>query len=313
LEFAGAMAVALAVDAVLGWPEQLFRRIGHPVTWLGRLIDRVDEACNRDSDSPAFRRAAGVIATLVMIALPTILATAVQAQLTTGWDRIFITGILAWPLVALRSLYDHVAAVAQPLQSGDIDAARLAVARIVGRDPASLDEAGTARASIESLAENSSDGVIAPVLWGAIFGLPGLVGYKIINTLDSMIGHRTPRHEAFGWAAARIDDLANFIPARLTGLLFSILSARPSDTMSCMMKDARHHRSINAGWPEAAMAGALGVRLSGPRVYHGTFADEPWLNGGARDPLAADIGQALKLYRRAMWLLAAALVILAFL
>jgi adenosylcobinamide-phosphate synthase len=313
VEFAGAMAVALAVDAVLGWPEQLFRRIGHPVTWLGRLIDRVDETCNRDSGSPAFRRAAGVMATLLVIALPTALAWIVQAQLTIEWSRILIAGILAWPLVALRSLHDHVAAVTRPLQSGDIEAARSAVSRIVGRDPSSLDEAGIARASIESLAENTSDGVIAPVLWGAIFGLPGLVGYKTINTLDSMIGHRTPRHEAFGWAAARIDDVANFIPARLTGLLFAVLSAQPANALSCMMKDARRHRSINAGWPEAAMAGALGVRLSGPRAYHGTLADEPWLNGGARDPLAADVAQALKLYRRAMWLLAAALVILAFL
>ena len=310
---AGAMAVAVAIDAVLGWPEQLFRLIGHPVTWLGRLIDRVDGACNRDSDSPAFRRAAGVVATLMTIALPTALAWIVQVQLTTGWSRILVAGILAWPFVAQRSLRDHVAAVAQPLQSGNIEAARLAVARIVGRDPASLDEAGIARASIESLAENTSDGVIAPMFWGAIFGLPGLVGYKTINTLDSMIGHPTPRHKAFGWAAARIDDLANFIPARLTGVLFAIVSARPSDTLSCMMKDAHHHRSVNAGWPEAAMAGALSVRLSGPRVYHGTPADEPWLNGSARDPLAADIGQGLELYRRAMWLLAAALVILAFL
>jgi adenosylcobinamide-phosphate synthase len=188
---------------------------------------------------------------------------------------------------------------------------RSAVSRIVGRDPASLDEAGIARASIESLAENTSDGIIAPVFWGAIFGLPGLVGYKAINTLDSMIGHRTPRHEAFGWAAARIDDVANLIPARLTGLLFAMVAPRPAAAMSSMMRDARHHRSINAGWPEAAMAGALGVRLSGPRIYHGQLTDEPWLNESAHDPLAADIGEALKLYRRAMWLLAAALVILA--
>jgi len=306
------MAVALAVDAVLGWPEPLFRLIGHPITWLGRLIDRVDEACNRSSHPPALRRAAGVIATLLVIALPTALAWIVQAQLTTGWSRILIAGILAWPLVALRSLHDHVAAVARPLQSDDIEAARSAVSRIVGRDPASLDEAGIARASIESLAENTSDGVVAPVLWGAIFGLPGLVGYKIINTLDSMIGHRTPRHEAFGWAAARIDDVANFVPARLTGFLFAVLSARPVEALSCMMSDARRHRSINAGWPEAAMAGALGVRLSGPRAYHDRLADEPWLNGGARDPLAADIAKGLDLYRRTMWLLATVLVILAF-
>ena len=223
-----------------------------------------------------------------------------------------LLGIVAWPCVALRSLYDHVAAVAHPLQAGDIAGARSAVAQIVGRDPAVLDEAGIARAAIESLAENASDGIVAPVFWGALFGLPGIVGYKAINTLDSMIGHRTVRHEAFGWAAARIDDLANFIPARLTGVLFVVLSARPSDAMSCMLRDANRHRSINAGWPEAAMAGALGVRLSGPRIYHGSTTDEPWLNEGARDPLAADIRQGLKLYVRAMVLVAGALAILAF-
>ena len=312
MEFAGAMAVAMAIDAVLGWPEQLFRVAGHPVTWFGRLIGIVDEACNRSSHPPALRRAAGAIATLLVIALPTGLAWIVQAQLTTGWSRILVVGILAWPLVALRSLHDHLTAVAHPLQLGDIEGARSAVSRIVGRDPANLDEAGIARASIESLAENASDGVIAPVFWGTVFGLPGIVGYKIINTLDSMIGHRTPRHEAFGWAAARIDDLANFIPARLTGFMFAVLSARPGNAMSCMMRDARRHRSLNAGWPEAAMAGALGVRLSGPRVYYDRLADEPWLNGDARDPLAADIGRGLKLYRRAMLFTAATLVILAF-
>jgi adenosylcobinamide-phosphate synthase len=221
-----------------------------------------------------------------------------------------VAGILAWPFVALRSLYDHVAAVAHPLQSGDIEAARAAVSHIVGRDPSNLDEAAIARAAIESLAENTSDGIVAPVFWGVLFGLPGIVGYKAINTLDSMIGHRTPRHEAFGWAAARLDDVVNIIPARLTGVLFASLSAQPKVAMSCMMRDGKRHRSVNAGWVEAAMAGALGVRLSGPRIYHGVVANESWLNEAARDPIAADIGRALKLYRRAMWLLAIVLVIL---
>jgi adenosylcobinamide-phosphate synthase len=226
------------------------------------------------------------------------------------WSRVLILGLLAWPLVALRSLYDHVAAVADPLRYGNLAGARIAVGRIVGRDPASLDEAGIARAAIESLAENASDGIVAPVFWGALFGLPGIAAYKAINTLDSMIGHRTPRHEAFGWAAARIDDIANFMPARLTALVFMLLAARPSAAWSCVRRDANRHRSVNAGWPEAAMAGALGVRLSGPRQYHGHVADEPWLNEGARDPAAADIVLALKTYRRAMLLLAGTLFIL---
>ncbi|WP_407192674.1 adenosylcobinamide-phosphate synthase CbiB [Bradyrhizobium sp. STM 3566] len=310
--FAGAMVVAMAVDALLGWPAPLFARIGHPVTWLGRLIAAIDAAWNRASDPPAWRRAAGVAGALVVIALSVALGWIVQSVLSLGWIQIMLIGILAWPLVALRSLHDHVAAVAMPLQAGDIAAAREAVSRIVGRDPTALDEAGIARAAIESLAENSSDGIVAPVFWGALFGLPGIFGYKAINTLDSMIGHRSERHEAFGWAAARIDDVANFIPARLTGFLFVLLASRRSEALSCMARDARRHRSPNAGWPEAAMAGALGVRLSGPRIYHGSATDEPWLNQGARDPRAADITEALTVYGRAMMLLAALLAILAF-
>lgn len=312
MEFAGAMAVAMTVDALLGWPDALFARVGHPVTWLGRLINVLDRSWNRTSDPPAFRRAAGAAAALFAIALAASLAWAVQTLLVSEWSRIVLLGLLAWPFVALRALHDHVAAVAHPLQCGDVVPARSAVARIVGRDPSGLDEASIARAAIESLAENTSDGVVAPVLWGALFGLPGIVGYKAINTLDSMIGHRTSRHDAFGWAAARIDDFANFIPARLTGFLFALLAPRPAVAASCMVRDASRHRSVNAGWPEAAMAGALGVRLSGPRIYHGNVAAEPWLNEGARDPLAADILQALKLYRRAMILLAGVLVVLAF-
>jgi adenosylcobinamide-phosphate synthase len=310
--FAGAMAVAMAVDALLGWPVPLFARVGHPVTWLGRLITTVDTAWNRPSDPPAFRRAAGVAGALVVIAVSAALGWVLQSVLALGWIQFVLVGILAWPLVALRSLDDHVAAVASPLQAGDIAGAREAVSRIVGRDPATLDEAGIARAAIESLAENASDGIVAPVFWGALFGLPGIFGYKAINTLDSMIGHRSERHEAFGWAAARIDDVANFIPARLTGFLFVLLAPRRAEALSCMTRDARRHRSPNAGWPEAAMAGALGVRLSGPRIYHGSITNEPWLNEGARDPLAADITQGLTVYRRAMLLLAGLLAILSF-
>ncbi len=312
MDFAGAMVMAMAVDALVGWPAWLFARIGHPVTWLGGLIAALDSAWNRASDPPALRRAAGIAGALAVIALSVALGWALQSLLPSGWVQIVLIGILAWPLVALRSLHDHVAAVATPLLAGDVAAARDAVSRIVGRDPASLDEAGIARAAIESLAENASDGIVAPVFWGALFGLPGILGYKAINTLDSMIGHRSERHEAFGWAAARIDDVANFIPARLTGFLFVLLAPQRSEALACMTRDARRHRSPNAGWPEAAMAGGLGVRLSGPRIYHGRATDEPWLNEGARDPRAADIAEALTVYRRAMLLVAGLLAILAF-
>jgi adenosylcobinamide-phosphate synthase len=313
LGFAGAMAVAMMIDALTGWPDALFARIGHPVAWLGALIDTMDGRLNRTSDAPWLRCAVGVATALVVIVLAAGLAFAVQMAIGPGWSRMVLLGVLAWPFVALRSLQDHLAAVARPLQAGDVAAARTAVSMIVGRDPAHLDEAGIARAAIESLAENTSDGIVAPVFWGALFGLPGIVGYKAVNTLDSMIGHRTARHQSFGWAAARIDDIANFIPARLTALLFALVSARPREAMACLARDARAHRSINAGWPEAAMAGGLSVRLCGPRTYHGILADEPWLNGAARDPAAVDIIGGLKLYRRAMLLLGGLLAILAFL
>jgi adenosylcobinamide-phosphate synthase len=311
--FAGAMMVAMVADALLGWPNRLFARIGHPVTWLGRLISTLDARWNRDTDAPPIRRAAGMAAALLVVVLAAGIGWVVQRLIPSGLTGMAILGILAWPLVAFRSLYDHVAAVRDPLRAGDVEAARKNVAMIVGREPNQLDEAGIARAAIESLAENASDGVVAPVFWGVLFGLPGIIGYKAVNTLDSMIGHRTTRHEAFGWAAARIDDVANFVPARLTGLLFVALarSEKRSDALTCMRKDARHHRSINAGWPEAAIAGALGVRLCGPRSYDGELADEPWLNARARDPAAADITRALETYVGAMFALTLLLVVLA--
>jgi adenosylcobinamide-phosphate synthase len=311
LGFAAAMVLAMAIDGALGWPDRLHARIGHPVTWLGRLIDALDESWNRDDAAPRLRRAAGLAAALSVIALACALALALQIAIGPGWRGMLLIGFAAWPFVALRSLHDHVAAVAKPLQAGDVEAARLMVSMIVGRDPNQLDGAGISRAAIESLAENTSDGVVAPIFWGVLFGLPGIVGYKAINTLDSMIGHRDARHEAFGWAAARIDDIANLAPARLTALLFALVSAQRWDALACMARDARHHRSPNAGWPEAAVAGALGVRLCGPRVYHGELAKEPWLNEAARDPDGRDVARALSLYMRAMIVLAGLLVVVA--
>lgn len=305
------MLLAFAIDAAVGWPAAIYARIGHPVTWIGAAISSLDRSLNIESASGFARRAAGAATALIIIGMATGIAWLATRLLPDGVANIVLSAILAWPLIAVRSLYDHVVAVARPLSSGDLTAARAAVAMIVGRDPAHLDAAGVARAAIESLAENASDGVVAPVFWGAIFGLPGIAAYKAINTLDSMIGHRTPRHEAFGWASARIDDLANLIPARLTGLLLAVGSARPAAALHTMWRDAGHHRSPNAGWPEAAMAGALDIRLSGPRIYDGRIADEPWVNAGAPDPTPGDLKLALALYLRAMLLLAAGLAILA--
>ena len=188
------------------------------------------------------------------------------------------------------------------------------MAHIVGRDTKSLDEAAVCRAAIESLAENFSDGVVAPMMWGALFGLPGMVAYKAINTADSMIGHRTERHEAFGWAAARFDDLVNLPASRLSALWLMLadipLGLSPAGALRTIRNDASHHRSPNAGWPEAAMAGALGIRLSGPRIYDGMPVDERWVGEGNSDLTAKDIRRALKLYRTACGLQIAVLVVI---
>jgi adenosylcobinamide-phosphate synthase len=310
--YAGAMVVAMVMDALLGWSSRLFARIGHPVTWLGALIAALDQRLNRSSDTPAQQRVAGAATALIVIVLAAGCGGLVQRVIPPGLAGTLFLGILAWPLVAFRSLYDHVAAVRDHLRNGNVEAARNAVSMIVGRDPQSLDEAGVARAALESLAENASDGIVAPVFWGVLFGLPGIIAYKAINTLDSMIGHRTERHRDFGWSAARIDDAANFIPARFTGLLFVLFASKRSQAMSCMRTDAPHHRSVNAGWPEAAMAGALGIRLCGPRSYEGKPVNEPWLNGTARDPQALDITRGLEFYVGAMFALAVVLAVIAF-
>ena len=256
-------------------------------------------------------RLSGGIGVCLVLALAVLPAIVVAVLLPSGWAGYVVGGLLAWPFLAPRSLFDHVQAVATPLIQGDIAGARYAVSMIIGRDPDQLDAAAIARASIESLAENASDGVVAPVFWGVLLGLPGLVAYKAINTMDSMIGHRSARYRHYGMVAARLDDLVNLIPARATGLLFVIVSGQPRRAAAVMLRDARHHRSPNAGWPEGAMAGALNVRLSGPRVYGAEIADEPWLNAEGTEADATTLRRALTLYLRAMFVLAVVLALVA--
>lgn len=309
MNFAAVMLVACLIDAAIGWPAWLYARIGHPVTWIGALIARLEAGWNRGTTAQRLGR--GAVITGVVVGGMAILALAVQCALLDGWIGILLGGLLAWPFVALRAMHVHVAEVAAPLMQGDLEAARHAVSMIVGRDPAQLDEAGVARAALESLAENTSDGIVAPVFWGCIAGLPGIAAYKAINTLDSMIGHRNDRYAQFGKVAARLDDVVNLVPARLTGGLFALVSGQPVTSLRLMWRDARHHRSPNAGWPEAAMAAGLYVRLSGPRRYGDRVADEPWLNGEAPDPQARDIRRGLVLYTRAMGLMTATVALLA--
>ncbi|MDE2238628.1 MAG: cobalamin biosynthesis protein CobD [Rhodospirillales bacterium] len=308
MNFPAAMLLALGLDAAIGWPDALYRRIGHPVTWCGALVSALETRWNHGSDSR--RRLAGLATALLAILLAISISALLQALLSHGLANTLLLAILAWPLIAARALHQHVAAVSKPLGRGDIPAARRAVSMIVGRDPETLDAPAIARAALESLGENASDGIIAPLFWGALFGLPGIAAYKAINTLDSMIGHRSPRYLAFGWAAARIDDIANLLPARLTALLFALAARDKATALRTAWRDARHHRSPNGGWPEAAMAGALGIRLSGPRIYGNETANEPWINAAGRDPGAQDIIAGLALYRR-MLLVAAACLALA--
>ncbi|SNR43713.1 adenosylcobinamide-phosphate synthase CbiB [Puniceibacterium sediminis] len=311
MSFAASLLLALLIEATLAWPTALYRRIGHPVTWIGRLITLLETALNRPEDGKFVQNLRGAVTVALVLIAVTTPVWLIATLLPDGWPGVLLGGILAWPLLAARSLYDHVAAVAKPLAQGDTTAARHAVSMIVGRDPAQLDDAAIARAALESLAENASDGVVAPVFWGLVLGLPGLAAYKAINTMDSMIGHRSPRYEHFGMVAARLDDLVNLLPARLTGLLFALMSGRLRACLATTWRDAPHHRSPNAGWAESAMAAALSVRLSGPRIYGTRIADEPWLNADAPDPGAADLQGGLALYRRAMLLLGCGVALLA--
>lgn len=273
------------------------------------LIARLDRALNRDEASFAMRRLAGVAALLVLLAvtLAAALALAWLCRLA-GIFALLPLALLASSLLAQRSLHEHVARVAEGLEQNGLAGGRKAVAMVVGRDPESLDEAGVARAAIESLAENFSDGVVAPAFWLGLGGLPGGALYKAINTADSMIGHRSPRYLAFGWAAARLDDLVNLPASRLTALLLVAAAALDREANAgaawrALRRDAGRHRSPNAGWPEAAMAGALGLRLAGPRVYGAVRVEDGWMGDGRAEATAADVRRALGLYRKACLLL----------
>ncbi len=307
--------LALLLEAALGYPQRLVNRIGHPVIWIGRLIAAMDRGWNRAERRFATRRAAGVLALLVLVGVAGGVGFALQATLLALPFGIWAVALLASSLLAQRSLHVHVARVAAALEQRGLEAGREAVSHIVGRDPSSLDEAGVARAAIESLAENFSDGVVAPAFWMAVGGLPGAAIYKAVNTADSMIGHRTPRHEAFGWASARCDDVINLPASRLSGLaiiaaaaLLPGMDARAA--WRALLRDAKQHRSPNAGWPEAAMAGALGLALAGPRQYGGVLVQDALMGDGRRAAHAADIRAALRLYRTADALLIALLVLI---
>jgi adenosylcobinamide-phosphate synthase len=310
-------AGAVLVEAAIGYPAVVYRAVGHPVTWMGRLLGMLERRLNRETDTFAQRRLAGAVALAILLAASAGAAFAFLWFVSTGLIGIVLTILAATSLIAQRSLYDHVRAVADALERDGLEAARRAVSMIVGRNPDRLDEAGVGRAAIESLAENFSDGIVAPVFWMAVAGLPGATLYKASNTADSMIGHRTPRFAAFGWAAARLDDVVNLPASRLSALFIALAAlatgGSPAGALRAVWRDAAHHRSPNAGWPEAAMAGALALKLAGPRIYGDEIVDDAFMGDGRRAATASDIRAALRIYLAAcvvQWLLLAGLCLI---
>lgn len=280
---------ALIVDRIFGDPPALWARLPHPVVLFGHAITFFDHRLNRDTLAPATRRRNGVAAIVLLLAL----SVAVGLVLSGLFRALGVAGFVLELLVvavflAQKSLGDHVSAVALGLRTDGLEGGRRAVSLIVGRDPLALDEPAVCRAAIESLAENFADGVVAPALWYALAGLPGILAYKMLNTADSMIGHRSDKYRHFGWASARLDDLANWPAARLSSLLIAAAAwvrqgfAVARRSLSVTLRDSGLHRSPNSGWPEAAMAGALDIQLTGPRIYGGERVSEPMINGAGR-------------------------------
>lgn len=294
--------VALVLDAAIGWPAALYARIGHPVGAFARIIKGCERRWNRPESTEVRKRLLGTATVLILVAVAGGGALVIQIMVMQ-WCGSFswiVLALLTFPALAQRSLFDHVRAVVRALAAGDLAGSRRAVAMIVGRDTDALDESGVARAAIESLAESFCDGIAAPLFWLLLLGLPGVWAYKAINTADSLIGHREERWRAFGWAAARTDDALNLVPARLGG---AVLCLAGGGGWVTMMRDARKHPSPNAGWTEAAMAGALDLRLAGPIAYDGVMQDKPWIGSGRTIAGRTDIERALRIYVRACLLL----------
>lgn len=291
---------AALVEGAVGYPKRLHARLPHPVAWAACLIQRLEQRLNRDGS----RRAKGVLTLALVTGVAVFMGWSLQVVLGRGLPALILAGLVGALGLAARNLHDHVRPILRALEADDLPAARRAVSNIVGRDTAALDASGVAAAAIESLAESFNDGVIAPLFWFLVGGLPGLFAYKTVNTADSLIGHIEEPYRQFGWAAARTDDLMNLIPARLSGLLVAAVAGRG---LATMLRDAGKHPSPNAGWPEAAMAGALGVQLGGAAVYEGVYHARAELGAGPR-PTPAHLRRALTLYGRACILVAVLLL-----
>jgi adenosylcobinamide-phosphate synthase len=308
------LVLALLLDRLIGDPAWLWSHVPHPVVVFGKAISLLDRKLNLKRLTASMRRRNGVIAILMLLVASLLVGSALHALLSVfGWLGIMIEALVVAIFLAQKSLADHVNDVSKALRSDGLAGGRIAVSRIVGRDPDTLDEAGVCRAAIESLAENFSDGVVAPALWYAVLGLPGLFMYKMLNTADSMIGHKSETYFDFGWAAARLDDLANWPAARLSILLIAVGAlakngiAALGNTIRVAVRDGGLHRSPNSGRPEAAMAGALDIQLAGPRVYGGETVREPMINGAGRDvATVSDVEAGVSIFHSACSVLALA-------
>ncbi|KDE19555.1 cobalamin biosynthesis protein CobD [Acetobacter aceti 1023] len=307
-------ALAAGLEALCGYPAQLFATISHPVVWIGSLINRLEQTFNRPEWSETTRRVSGFFTFLLLVGIPvglTVFTLHIGYMLLPSTVMIGVQAIAACTLIAQKSLWVHVKAVATALQQTGLEGGRKAVSQIVGRDTSTLDEAAVIRAALESLAENFSDGIVAPLFWTALFGLPGTVFYKAINTADSMIGHLSPRYAAFGMVSAKMDDLINLPASRLAALCI-LLASSPTQWQTIwatVWRDARRHRSPNAGWPETALATALGVKFGGPRIYAGRVVDDGWIGEGATTATLHDLEHGLILYRRACGILMGGLLL----
>jgi adenosylcobinamide-phosphate synthase len=310
-----APALAALIERFIGYPTSLQTTIRHPVQWIGDVISLADTKLNTDPENALpskLKGAASVVAITALFAIPAWIIQSIANHLPFP---ILWQALIATPFIAQKSMREHVQAVDRGLSTSLADG-RKAVSMIVGRDTRDLDESDVTRAALESLAENTADGIVAPLFWFAVAGLPGIVAYKVINTADSMIGHLSTHHRHFGFFSAKLDDVVNLPASRLTGLFFAAAALFKSKTsaqtsLTSMWEDASKHRSPNAGWPEAAMAGALGVKFGGPRAYEGEWLDLAWMGGGREELKRSDIASGLKLYDDALWIMTATLAALA--
>ncbi len=300
----------LLLEFFFDWPKFLYKKIKHPIVWIGSLINFFDYLFNNSSYSYNMRKFLGFLTLFlcIFINLFFILILSYLVKYQICLDVIYI--IIVWSMLSSRSLYTHIKKVENQLKRNNLAEARDSLSHIVGRDTKKMRKKAIIRSTLESLSENTSDGIIAPIFWYFILGLPGLITYKTVNTLDSMIGYKSKKYLEFGFASAKIDDLFNFFPSRLTGLIFAILSNKPFTALNVMIRDASKMSSPNAGWPEAAFAGALSIRLGGPKFYFGIKNKDQWLNPECKDPDEKKLNEGIKLYIKFIFLIIFFLLIL---